>query len=32
MAVPFKDRIRDLMAYSCSATYLKLRKDLGLTR
>lgn len=32
MAVPFKDRIRDLMAYSCSATYLKLRKDLGLAR
>lgn len=32
MAVPFKDRIRDLVAYSCSTTYLKLRKDLGLAR
>jgi tetratricopeptide (TPR) repeat protein len=32
MAVPFKDRIRDLVAYSGGATYLKLRKDLGLTR
>jgi len=32
MAVPFKDRIRDLVAYSCGVTYLKLRKDLGLTR
>lgn len=32
MAVPFKDRIRDLIAYSCGATYLKLRKDLGLSR
>lgn len=32
MAVPFKDRIRDLVAYSCSPAYLKLRKELGLTR
>ncbi|MCH9682427.1 MAG: hypothetical protein K0V04_13400, partial [Deltaproteobacteria bacterium] len=32
MAVPFKDRIRDLVAYSVSLNYLKLRKALGLTR
>ncbi len=32
MLVPFKDRIRDLVAYSCSTNYLKLRKELGLTR
>ena len=32
MLVPFKDRIRDLVAYSCSTGYLKLRKELGLTR
>lgn len=32
MVVPFKDRIRDLVAYSCSTSYLKLRKELGLTR
>ncbi|MCX4241155.1 hypothetical protein [Paraliomyxa miuraensis] len=32
MAVPFKDRIRDLIAYSCSTTYLKLRHELGLSR
>lgn len=32
MAVPFKDRIRDLMSYSCSLGYLKLRRDLGLAR
>ncbi|MEM7156923.1 MAG: hypothetical protein AAF799_28995 [Myxococcota bacterium] len=32
MAVPFKDRIRDLVGYSVSIPYLKLRKDLGLNR
>lgn len=32
MAVPFKDRIRDLVAYSVSRPYLKLRKSVGLTR
>ncbi len=32
MAVPFKERIRDLVAYSVSPNYLKLRKVLGLTR
>ncbi|MCB9716606.1 MAG: hypothetical protein H6712_22295 [Myxococcales bacterium] len=32
MPVPFKDRIRDLVAYSVSVPYLKLRQDLGLTR
>ncbi|MEX1369268.1 MAG: hypothetical protein AB1Z98_39435, partial [Nannocystaceae bacterium] len=32
MPVPFKDRVRDLVAYSVSLPYLKLRQDLGLSR
>lgn len=32
IAVPFKDRIRDLVAYSVSVPYLKLRRSVGLSR
>lgn len=31
-AVPSKDRLRDLIAYSCSEPYFRLRKELDITR